>query len=60
VTWAGAFDAAPGNLNTLKKRQVCALVRQQYKDKYPHFKFSEAPDDEAMAREQAETWESSG
>jgi hypothetical protein len=35
-------------------------VRQQYKDKYPHFKFAEVPDYEAMAREQAETGEWKG
>ncbi len=52
------FVAAGANLNIdLLKTQVLALVRQEYKDKYPHFKFSEAPDYEAMAREQAETGE---
>lgn len=52
------FVAAGANINidTLKT-QLLALVRQEYKDKYPHFKFSEAPDYEAMAREQSETGE---
>jgi GTPase len=55
------FVAAGANINidTLKS-QILALVRQQYKDKYPHFKFAEVPDYEAMAREQAETGEWKG
>ncbi|MBK9448170.1 MAG: GTPase HflX [Bacteroidetes bacterium] len=52
------FVAAGANLNIdVLKKQLLDLVRQEYKDKYPHFKFSEIPDYEAMAREQSETGE---
>lgn len=52
------FVAAGANLNIdLLKKQLLDLVRQEYKDKYPHFKFSEIPDYEAMARAQSETGE---
>ncbi|MEY3442635.1 MAG: hypothetical protein RLZZ519_916 [Bacteroidota bacterium] len=52
------FVAAGANLNIdVLKKQLLDLVRQEYKDKYPHFKFSEIPDYEAMARAQSETGE---
>ncbi|HEX2899591.1 MAG TPA: GTPase HflX, partial [Bacteroidia bacterium] len=52
------FVAAGANLNIdVLKKQLLDLVRKEYKDKYPHFKFSEAPDYEAMAKEQSETGE---
>ncbi len=52
------FVSASSNLNIdALKTQILALVRQEYKDKYPHFKFSEAPDYEEMARLQSETGE---
>lgn len=52
------FVAAGANLNIdVLKKQLLDLVRKEYKDKYPHFKYAEAPDYEAMAREQSETGE---
>ncbi len=52
------FVAAGANINIdVLKKQLLDLVRQEYRDKYPHFKFSEIPDYEAMAKEQSETGE---
>ncbi|MFN8394837.1 MAG: GTPase HflX [Bacteroidia bacterium] len=52
------FIAAGANIGIdVLKERLLALVRQEYKDKYPHFKFAEVPDYEAMAREQSETGE---
>lgn len=52
------FVAAGANINIdVLKRQLLDLVRQEYRDKYPHFKFSEVPDYEAMAKAQSETGE---
>jgi GTPase len=52
------FIAAGANINMDKlKQQLLALVRQEYKDKYPHFKFAEAPDYDALAEQQNETGE---
>jgi hypothetical protein len=50
-------DARPNSNweNHQLKTQPLTLMRQEYKDKYPHFGFAEAPDDEEMARKQAET-----
>lgn len=52
------FIAAGANLGIdMLKEKLLTMVRQEYKDKYPHFKFAEAPDYEAMAREQSESGE---
>jgi GTP-binding protein HflX len=52
------FVAAGANINIdVLKKQLLDLVRQEYRDKYPHFKFSEVPDYEAMAKAQSETGE---
>lgn len=52
------FIAAGANIGIdILKDRLLTLVRQEYKDKYPHFKFAEVPDYEAMAREQSETGE---
>lgn len=55
------FVSAGGNLgiDTLRQR-LLELVRKEYKDKYPHFKFAEAPDYEELARLQDETGEWKG
>lgn len=52
------FIAAGANLGIdVLKEKLLTMVRQEYKDKYPHFKFADVPDYEAMAREQSETGE---
>lgn len=55
------FIAAGANIGIEDlKRQLLTMVRKEYKDKYPHFKYAEAPDYEAMAKEQSETGEWKG
>ena len=54
------FISAGANLNMDALRtKLLALIRQEYQDKYPHFKYSEAPDYDALAEKQNETgiWE---
>lgn len=52
------FIAAGANLNLdALRKKLLELVRQEYKEKYPHFKFATVPDYEAMAKEQSETGE---
>ncbi len=55
------FVSAGANLNIPALRsKMLELIRQQYKDKYPHFKYAQAPDYEALAQQQNETGEWNG
>jgi GTP-binding protein HflX len=55
------FISAAANMNMDSLREkLLEMIRQEYKDKYPHFKYAEAPDYDALAEKQNETGEWEG